>query len=383
MKVLLVLGAGMILFLGTSFVPAQKLNPKEKDATDTQLQEIGGKGIEQWIKEISSKDRSKGENAIRTVLVFGAERAYEAVPVLIKELKRQRGGIVVDVSIRVNATMALGTILGNVKEPSTNLVKEAVEVLQHMLSDSQSIVKYRAAQSLGMIGPPAKSAIPLLLNVVHDPRTWETRHAAAYALGRIAIDATGKKGPPPEVLKALYRALTTDSSSQVRLAAIQSLTWVGGPANEEQKKILVGYVKKATSEKEDPTIRIWAHMAIMSISHKIDAEHISVIASMLRKREMSTRMQAADALATIGSKAGSAVPSLISTLNDPEPVVVMKCIFALAQIGPEAYRAVAPLERLSQDQKRPEEIRAAAKKAIEIITTPPKTTGKKKKDLDK
>src|SRR5205807_963510 len=104
---------------------------------------------------IPSKDRSKGENAIRTVLVFGADRAYDAVPALIKELKRHRSFVQVDVSIRVNATMSLGAILGSTTKADTAVVKDAVSVLNQMLGDSQFIVKYRAAEALGKIGAAA------------------------------------------------------------------------------------------------------------------------------------------------------------------------------------------------------------------------------------
>src|SRR4051794_7569080 len=70
--------------------------------------EIGGKTLEQWIKDIPSKDRSKGENAIRTVLYFPADRAYAAVPVLLAELKKNTFDAPIDTSIRVNIPIALG-----------------------------------------------------------------------------------------------------------------------------------------------------------------------------------------------------------------------------------------------------------------------------------
>src|SRR6476661_8072435 len=55
-----------------------------KDAPP-EITEVAGKSLAQWIKEISSKDPSKREAAIRTVLLFGPEQAYQAVPVLLQE----------------------------------------------------------------------------------------------------------------------------------------------------------------------------------------------------------------------------------------------------------------------------------------------------------
>src|SRR5262249_49160612 len=113
MRFLIVLAAGFMWFLAwTGDAPGQKKD-KEKEKKTTLITEIGGKSIAQWIEEIPSKDRSKGENVIRTVLLFHPDVAYPAVPVLIKELKKHNpNGPTVDISIRVNAVIALGVILG-------------------------------------------------------------------------------------------------------------------------------------------------------------------------------------------------------------------------------------------------------------------------------
>src|SRR6516225_7141660 len=101
MRFLLVFAAGAIWFVASAGqAPGQKKDKdKEKPEQKTTITEIGGKTIEQWIKEIPSKDRSKGENAIRTVLMFGPDRAYDAVPVLMAELKKHPNVIILDISI--------------------------------------------------------------------------------------------------------------------------------------------------------------------------------------------------------------------------------------------------------------------------------------------
>ena len=71
-------------FLAVSFDACQA----QVNQPDTKTTQIGGKTMEQWIKEIGVPDPSKRENAIRSVLLFGPERAYEAVPAIIKELDR-------------------------------------------------------------------------------------------------------------------------------------------------------------------------------------------------------------------------------------------------------------------------------------------------------
>jgi len=162
MRFLFILAASVLcLFISTNEISAQKNPP---------IRQIKGKTVEQWIKEIRSKDPSKGEEAIRTILLFHPDVAYEAVPVLIKELKRHNNGPTVDISIRVNAVIALGVILGEggANDPEPKVVDEAVTLLMRHFTDGQLIVKNRAAQALGRIGPAAKPAIPKLMAATKD-----------------------------------------------------------------------------------------------------------------------------------------------------------------------------------------------------------------------
>jgi len=387
MRCLFLVGAGILLVLGTATVPAQQKvkEVEKKPATDTQIQEIGGKTLEEWIGEIRSPDRSRGENAIRTVAAFPQALAYAAVPKLLAELKRR--DVEVDVSIRVNAVMALGTILAQGAEtPEPEVVNNTVKVLTFFLipqNESQSIVRYRAAEALGKIGPRSKTAIPQLLTMLHDKKTWETRQAAATALGFITLDREGKKGPPADVVKGLYAALK-DSSFEVRKAAIRAMTFIGTPANtsEKDKDAFIGnLLPKATSETEDPTVRIWAHMAVMSIGRDMNSTHIKAICDMLKNRELPARVQAAEALAICGSSAFNddkqvkerlvlkeAIPPLVKALKDKEPIVVIKCIIALTTMGKEGKRAIEALRKLAQDKERPEGLRQFATRAADFLS---------------
>jgi len=389
MRFLFLVGAGTLLFLGTATVPAQQKvkEVEKKPATDTQILEIGGKTLEEWIGEIRSPDRSRGENAIRTVAAFPPDRAYAAVPKLLAELKRHTSKVVeVDVSIRVNAIMALGTILGGAEAPAPELVNDTVKVLTFFLIsqyESQSIVRYRAAEALGKIGPRSKPAIPELLILLHDKKTWETRQAAATALGFIALDREGKKGPPADVVKGLYAALK-DLSFEVRKAAIRSMTFIGTPANTSEKDkdaFIKNLLPKATGESEDPTVRIWAHMAVISISRKMTSEHIKAICDMLKNRELPARVQAAEALAICGNSAfrdekqveerivlKAAILPLVKALNDKEPIVAAKCIIALTTMGKEGKRAIPALRKLAQDKERPEGLRQYATRAADFLS---------------
>ncbi len=231
-----------------------------------QINQIGGKSLEEWIKEITSKDPSKGEKAIRTILLFGPDRAVDAVPILISQLKKHPKVVILDSRFRVHGIIALGIILGGAEKPDPKLIGDTVTVLTRFLvTDTQAIVQFRAAQGLGRIGPEAKPAIPKLIAAANDLSTWETREAAVTALGFIARDP--KIAPTDEVLNALIKRLG-DPASPIRLAAVKSLLWVGGSADPKKKAMLVKGLKFHTLNDPDPRVRIWGCLAIMLLEGK-------------------------------------------------------------------------------------------------------------------
>jgi len=353
----------------TFAVTAQEFGKDRKDKSSL-IQELGGKTLEQWIKDISGKDRSKGEHAIHMVLLFPPEQAYSAVPALLGELNKHKPGYPIDLSIRVNCVIALGGILGATKDPSPAHVKEAVRLFTSMLTDSQSILRFRAAEALGRMGPEAHSAMTALIPIVKDGTTWEVRYAAAQALGLVSVDREKKEGPTLGALNALYYALT-DSSARVRMAAIQSLTTVGRSANPEYKKGLLKQLEVVTQKDVDAGVQIWAHMAIMNISNDISETRMAAIGKMLEHHEAAVRIQAATAIGVVAGafakEARKQVPSLAAALKDKDIQVVGTCIVALARFGRTAQPALAALERVKGDMALPEALRKTAEEAIDVI----------------
>lgn len=359
MRVLSLIAGFLAIAPFHSFAQAQ-----DKQA-DTKITHIQGKTLEQWIKEISSTDPSKREYAIRTVLAFGPDRAYQALPAILDQLDKHTVSAPVDASIRVNAAGALGVILGGVKEPDPKYVKKAVTLLKRLLEDGQSIVRYRSAQALGRIGSEAKEAIPLLIVATRDPQTWEVRKEAAVALGLIAKE--DKKAPPQGVIDALYKALG-DRASQVRFGAVQALTWLGGPADKTYKAGMIKALEPVALKDAEASVQVWAHMAIMSISHEVNDVHVDPVCKILQHHEVAARAAAAEALATAGARAKKAVPGLMEALRDPEPSVVYWAIIGLGRMETWGAAAVPALEKIRADSKQSEGMRKAAQDAIEALT---------------
>jgi hypothetical protein len=369
---------GLIALLLSAPAPAQEKGEKPKSRF---VSDIAGKTADVWIAEIHSKDPSKRENAIRTILLFGPEQAQAAIPALIAELKKHTSTTPVDVSVRVNGSIALGEILGAAEaglapRPKAKEMTDAVTVLVRMLRDTQAIVKYRAAQALGKIGPPARVAVPDLLYALHDPATWETRQAAAFALGRVSSDP--KQGISASVLTELFRAVKSDHAAQVRLAAIQALVYLGRPALPTHQKQLDAALEYVIVQDPEKSVKIWAHMAAMSLRDRVEPPRVAWIGKLTEDKELLVRIEAIQALGTIGPKAKSQVAHLIKGLDDPEKAVVGWSTWALARMGKDAKDAVPRLQALEKNKDNPEPLRQMARDAVQEIEgrTPAKEDAK-------
>jgi HEAT repeat protein len=344
------------------------VKPKEKEPeVPSVTTQIGGKTIDEWAVEISSDDKSKAENAIRTVRLFHPELRTRALPVMLKELRRHTPQYPIDTSVRVNLVITIGETLGAAKDPSPKDLQDGVTLLTRMLRDYQVVVRYRAAEAMFRIGPEARAALTELKQLLKDTGTWEVRQAAALALGSVAQDPTNKKGPPVDVIVALYTALRIDKASQVRLGAIQALTALGPCAATRTQAELEQALEEVAAKDTELTIRIWAHMALMAGKEKIDPRRVEFIGSMLEQRDLAVKIQACQALGAMGEHAKGQVNRLIAALDDKEKAVAGSSILTLAQIGKDARPAVPRLQEIAKSKDWPGPVRQMAVGAIEAI----------------
>lgn len=335
---------------------------QEKDKEVKEPTEIGGRSLSEWIKDINHKDPSKREVAIRTVLNFGPEKAYQAVPALLAELKKHTPERGIDGSLRVNLAIALGSIFSSKKDPDPKHVKEAVPLLIRLLQDGQAIVKYRAAQTIALFGLEARSAVPHLMPLLREVKYFEVRQMGALALSRVVADPSQ---PAPTFVVSALQALLNDEAYQVRQAACQALTTVGVPLDNAHKLQVIKGLEFLAKKDPETVVQVWANLAIMSYSGNIGKENLASIAQLLHKGDLPTRIQAAQALGTVGSLAKEIVPTLIGALADPDPGVVGWTIWALGRTASE--RAVPELQKIANDKKRPEGIQKAAQESIKMI----------------
>jgi HEAT repeat protein len=268
--------------------------------------------------------------------------------------------------VRCNVCVVLADLFASGEPIEPKVKADAVRYLTPLLRDQQAILRYRAVVALGSAGPDARAAIEQILFMLRDNATWESREAAATALGLIAHDPVN--GPSLEVLKYLY-ALLNDRAYKVRMAAVHSLSLLG-PSNANDKELVDNYVAALLPiAQKDPelSLQIWARVAIIGATKDFKAAYINPIAKHTESSDPVVRLQAVQALGTLGTNAKSTVPVLINSLADPDASVQMAAIWAVGRMESSAINALPLLNTIMEIPNIPDYVKNAAKESAEKI----------------
>jgi HEAT repeat protein len=329
--------------------------------------QLGGKSLKEWIKEISSPDPSKRENAIRTVVLFGPFAAREALPALLERIDRDT-----DTSPRVNAIMALGAIEFTFEDEKD--VQKVVDALRKRVTtsgESQNIIRFQAALILGRFGERARRATGELITATQDRGSWEIRKAAVFSLARTVYDV--KDSVDSHAIDALVARLfsSNESSFQVRLEATMALGIIGVLKAQDKAKV-VSALKRAESD-PDKMIAIWARAGLMAHNNEVNEKDMAILVGLLKSKELPVRAHAARAIGTIASVGNPGPPinktigPLIEMLDDKEQIAEIAAIWALGRIGPPAKDALKTLSIKQQDKEVTEEGKKFIKEAMDSI----------------
>jgi HEAT repeat protein len=211
-----------------------------------------------------------------------------------------------------------------------------------------------AARALGMIGPPAADAVPLLARAIG---------ARAVDVRRPAIDALGRIGPAArDAVPAIIAEvdLPKDHINYAPLAhfrrlAARALGRIGPDAAEA-----VPVLERAL-ENEDHVYRVQAALALWRIAQ--DSRALPTLRAALRSSDPEAPYQAVMAISELGPAGEAAVPDLVATLNHDDADVRRAAARVLTEFGPDVLPAVATLLR----DKTPPDPRAAAYTVGELI----------------
>jgi HEAT repeat protein len=376
------------LLLSTAIAAAASSQaPKEKEGEPkgNWPVKVDGKDVHEWLKALHDPDPNTRHKA---VLALGQLSPWDVRKVCGKELlKKIAPGGEPDNGVRLYIIDLVGEIgLDDSKDS-----KEAIRILTNSAVNGRELLRLRALQALGKFGQRAHDVAKELVKstvITVDEPSYESRLALTNTLGRIgASEATG---PDPTVVAQLSRTLTADKSLVVRIAALQSLV-VLGPAyepgfvhkpeakqpikfDEEAKKKVAAHMKTLIAnlpgkEKEtDKQLEMWYRQVAIRFAgdteaDKTEAENqVKAIARYLTDKDhVSARLLALQLVGMVGGElAGPHVKTIIGMTSDPEPVVRVGAIQALATIAGQTTRM---LKVMAEFKDAP----ANAKAALEAI----------------
>ena len=338
-----------------------KVDPK-KDPVAVDAVRIGNKTVDQCVKELSLKDVSRREGSIRYIALFPPDTAAKAIPALVAELSKQ-SSVYGDLSIRTSICVVLGELFRSNDKIDVRVQQQAAAVIKRSLHDPQAVMRFRAAQTLGTIGPEAKIAISDLVGLLKDPATWEIRQASAQALGYISYD---KSGPNVDVLRALYAEMN-DSAFQVRLASIQSIMYLGPPPDQAGTTAYIKLLESIYRTDSEVAIQIWARVGIAQAQTNFSAEALAPITKLMSDPDSIVRTQAVQAMGTLGTKARSTLPGIIKCLGDVDHMVKLTAVWAVGQMSDASVMAIPVLEKIIADPREDATTKLLAKQSLDRI----------------
>lgn len=191
---------------------------------------------------------------------------------------------------------------------------ESVPALIDALRDEEIEVRGEVVLALGMIGPEARAAVPILNQMLQYD---------GLMLHEKVVEALIAIGFPP-VTSAIEQLQSEDEDSQD--AAARALVRVGAPA----VPALIAVIKDADSD-----LCMRAALVLQLIK---DPNAVPLLIEALKDDEAYIRVPAADALTSIGAPA---MPALIDALKHENDLVGLKAVEILGAMGnPSAVPAL-------------------------------------------
>jgi HEAT repeat protein len=308
--------------LKTWTLQAQRGDPRAQEA----LKALGAKAVPSLVELLQAQDSALWK------------RLWAYVPKLPPKLRKvaiERIGPPDAARTREAAAYSLGVIGPD--------ARAAAPLLAHALRDKETLVRWAAATALGNIGP---GAVPDLIPALGDTIT-DVRYAGAFVLGQIGPAAF-------PAVPTLARRLT-DTNEGVRAIAASSLSKIGPPT-------LLALADEFNSG-EAPARQTAARR--LSETYLALRPVASALTNMVNDPSPIVRLHVTESLSAFGSSYAVALRSLIGALQDPNVQTRLAAVKTLEVAGGQVRRAVPALsERLNDDSP---EVRAAAKEALDKI----------------
>jgi len=307
-------------------------------ALDSEDEAVRGAAIRQLAAILVEEDINSDtwHRASEALQGVGPE-ARQALPSVIQALNHK------EPIVRQTAA----TVLGNVG-PQPGVVTALVNALA--CKDWQyGYVREAAAEALGKMGSAAGDAVPALSDALDD-EFWFVREAAAEALGGMGPQARGS-------VPALTCALGDEGWSvrEAALAAIERLL----PNGEVVSALIEGLGN------DSPSTRWGAALALKEMGSRAASAVPTLVRLLEEDDDNDVRRVAAEALGDIGEQE-EAVPALTQALEDKYWRVRRAAVRALVKIGPHSDVVPGLAQAMSDTDPR---VRSAAAQALGDVGT--------------
>ncbi len=356
--------------------------PKDKDKPIEWPKQISGKSLGEWMAEFKSPDPTTRDTAVRIIPGFGPEGRKQASKDLIKLIDDP------DPGVRINAMLTIGQ-MGYESTADMRAVATAIGS-QLKKTVPGSMIRLHGCRTLASMGPEAFGAMGDVFYVADDP-AWETRLAVCTTISRIGATLYDDKPPPkvpagtpppPPVVrrhasraamdKLLYKMLK-DPASGVRMEATQSLITLGppyAPTPAAYVTLIRPYLDEITrriKDEKNADVKIWLYLCQSMYDDRTMDDNIKTVAAMIAAApDISTRVQALNALGILGPRAKDAGGQVAAALRQTDPDVIAAAIATLAMLGVEGKYYTTDLDRFIKETKD-EGLKKLAEEAVKSI----------------
>ena len=361
------------------------------------LAKIGPPAIPALTKALAHNEVAVRSWAARGLEEIGPE-ARAAIPALIDSLRDHTISVDYAASALASVGMAsVGPLLEVLRDPQESTTARA-----------------RAAHSLGLIGPRASVAVPLLIEALEDrrERTPFRGENVYYPVCNGAIVALGAIGPDAKAAVPVLAKLLSDGNAWVRSDAIEALAGIGpdaasavprlitalGDKEDEETPVkaakTLGEIGPAARESLPVLIQLLCRLdgdsnsarrdIVTSALVGIGPDAISGLTEAYRKADADDRPRIIRALGAVGAgvptdvyawlpylgshpvrafgteetRPEEVIPTLVEALADEEGAVRLAAVHGLGSLGPSAKLSLATVAGALQD--RDPEVRVAA-----------------------
>jgi HEAT repeat protein len=242
-------------------------------------------------------------------LAAAGPAAAKAVPAIIDTLNENRAGAATGIGIGKPISPAITDAALIALAKIGHAAHDAAPYLTPLLKDKNELLRRPAVlDTLNAIGPSSESGAILMQMVGEEGKLTRTR--------AVAIEVLGKVDPPVVEACDMLREISDDRTDlQCKDAATKALQSIVSRAQA---------AARASSSPEDKTLAV--------LRSQLDEKYPN-----------ESRVQTLEQIAELGPKAGPIVPTLMTLVNDRDDAVRHADLSALASVGTPALVAIPSL----------------------------------------